>query len=116
MNMPGPPPYGAPVPPTGVVAPGPVFDVMAVLNGVVDLRAYKRRYLILCSSPPRNFLDNMNASLQGPNIMPLIHLTNGIEFLEAQNFELVNVFTLQSGSWPIYYAMMRRAQGDSAKT
>ncbi len=38
--------------------PGPVFDVFAVLNGVVDLRSYPRRNLVL-SSPQTGGFENV---------------------------------------------------------
>ncbi|MGW5385631.1 hypothetical protein [Nocardia sp. NPDC003963] len=70
-------------------APGPVFDVMAVLNGVVDLRSYPRRNLALSSPPRREF------RRAGSNVSvlfePVVHLLNGIELLETQGWELVSV-------------------------
>ncbi|MBF6166340.1 hypothetical protein IU486_16485 [Streptomyces gardneri] len=70
-------------------APGPVFDVIAVLNGAVDLRSYPRRNLVL-SSPPRvefrTLGDNRSAIVE-----PVVHLLNGIELLESQGWELVSV-------------------------
>lgn len=70
-------------------APGPVFDVIAVLNGAVDLRSYPRRNLVL-SSPPRvefrTLGDNRSAIFE-----PVVHLLNGIELLESQGWALVSV-------------------------
>ncbi|MGK8510367.1 hypothetical protein ACRS5S_20745 [Nocardia asiatica] len=70
-------------------APGPVFDVIAVLNGVVDLRSYSRRNLVL-SSPLRlefrTLGDNTSTVFE-----PVVHLLNGIELLESQGWELVSV-------------------------
>ncbi len=70
-------------------APGPVFDVIAVLNGVVDLRSYPRRNLVL-SSPLRlefrTLGDNTSTVFE-----PVVHLLNGIELLESQGWELVSV-------------------------
>ncbi|WP_280334889.1 PAS domain S-box protein [Nocardia wallacei] len=70
-------------------APGPVFDVIAVLNGVVDLSSYPRRNLAL-SSPPRlerRVLADNTATL----FEPIVHLLNGVELLESQGWELVSV-------------------------
>jgi hypothetical protein len=70
-------------------APGPVFDVIAVLNGAVDLRSYQRRNLAL-STPPR-----VEYRKTGGNVSvlfePIVHLLNGIELLESQGWELVGV-------------------------
>ncbi|WP_280236718.1 hypothetical protein [Nocardia cyriacigeorgica] len=70
-------------------APGPVFDVIAVLNGAVDLRSYPRRNLAL-SSPPRTEFRKMgdNTSVL---FEPIVHLLNGIELLESQGWQLVSV-------------------------
>ncbi len=70
-------------------APGPVFDVIAVPNGVVDLSSYPRRNLAL-SSPPRlerRVLADNTATL----FEPIVHLLNGVELLESQGWELVSV-------------------------
>lgn len=63
--------------------------MIAVLNGVVDLRSYPRRNLAL-SSPPR-----LETRILGDNTSiifePIVHLLNGIELLESQGWELVTV-------------------------
>ncbi|MEV0366502.1 hypothetical protein [Nocardia fusca] len=70
-------------------APGPVFDVIAVLNGIVDLRSYQRRNLAL-STPPRVEYRKTGGSVS-VIFEPIVHLLNGIELLESQGWELVSV-------------------------
>lgn len=70
-------------------APGPVFDVIAVLNGAVDLRSYPRRNLAL-SSPPRVEFRKLGGNTSAI-FEPIVHLLNGIELLESQGWELVSV-------------------------
>ncbi|MGA6203152.1 hypothetical protein [Nocardia testacea] len=70
-------------------APGPVFDVIAVLNGTVDLRSYPRRNLAL-SSPPRVEFRTLGDDI--PVLFePIVHLLNGVELLESQGWELISV-------------------------
>ncbi|MGW6335530.1 hypothetical protein [Nocardia rhamnosiphila] len=69
--------------------PGPVFDVIAVLEGTVDLRSYPRRNLALSSRPQveyRKIGGSMPVLFE-----PIVHLLNGIELLESQGWELVSV-------------------------
>ncbi|MGK8523027.1 hypothetical protein ACRS6B_16355 [Nocardia asteroides] len=79
-------------------APGPIFDVIALLNGALDLQSYPRRNLVL-SSPPRvefrTLGDNRSVIFE-----PVIHLLNGVELLESQGWELVSVIerSVDSGS------------------
>ncbi|WP_067855681.1 hypothetical protein [Nocardia shimofusensis] len=89
-------------------APGPVFDVIAVLNGAVDLRSYPRRNLIL-SSPQTGGFAFGAAAYQRAIFEPVVHLLNGIELLESQGWELVSVLDRNIDS--VYYTMafMRRA-------
>ncbi len=63
--------------------------MIAVLNGVVDLRSYPHRNLAL-SSPPRV---ETRASSNNNSVIfePVVHLLNGIELLESQGWELVSV-------------------------
>ncbi|MET8797825.1 hypothetical protein ABZV91_15480 [Nocardia sp. NPDC004568] len=69
--------------------PGPVFDVIAVLDGTVDLRSYPRRNLAL-SSRPRVEYRKIGGSTS-VLFEPVVHLLNGIELLESQGWELVSV-------------------------
>jgi hypothetical protein len=87
-------------------APGPVFDVFAVLNSAVDLRSYPRRTLVLSSPTPRG--------MSGPAVYeravfePVIHLANGIEMLESQGWELVSVIDRNVENVYCTMAFMRR--------
>ncbi|MEW1741128.1 hypothetical protein AB0346_34810 [Nocardia beijingensis] len=77
-------------------APGPVFDVIAVLNSAVDLRSYPRRNLVLSSPPRVEFRttgDNRSVIFE-----PVVHLLNGIELLESQGWELVSVIERSVGT------------------
>lgn len=65
-------------------APGPVFDVFAVLNGAVDLRSYPRRHLVLSSPQTGGGFLFSGESFQRAIFEPVVHLVNGIEFLESQ--------------------------------
>jgi len=87
---------------------GPVFDVIAVLNGVVDLRSYPRRHLVLSSPQTGGFLLGA-AAFQRAIFEPVVHLVNGIELLESQGWELVSV--TERNIENVYYTMafMRRA-------
>ncbi len=89
-------------------APGPVFDVIAVLNGVVDLRSYPRRNLVLSSPQTGGFVFG-SAGYQRAIFEPVVHLVNGIELLESQSWELVSV--VERNIENVYYmlAFMRRA-------
>ncbi|WP_194817601.1 hypothetical protein [Nocardia sp. XZ_19_385] len=88
-------------------AAGPVFDVFDVLNGVVDLRSYPRRILVI------NVRQTVTAAF-GPKqveralLEPIIHLTNGIEFLETQGWQLVSVVNRELGEWCYPLAFLRR--------
>lgn len=88
--------------------PGPVFDVFAVLNGVVDLRSYPRRNLVLSSPQTGGFIFGA-ADYQRAIFEPVVHLVNGIEMLESQGWELVSV--VERNIENVYYTMafMRRA-------
>ncbi|MGV9923050.1 hypothetical protein [Nocardia rhamnosiphila] len=90
-----------------VPAPGPVFDVFAVLNGAVDLRSYPRRNLVP-SSPTPGGLVLGTAAYERVVFEPIVHLTNGIEMLETQGWELVSVIDRNIEN--VYYTMafMRR--------
>ncbi|MFE9581164.1 hypothetical protein ACFYO1_32655 [Nocardia sp. NPDC006044] len=87
--------------------PGPIFDVIAVLNGVVDLRAYPRRNLVLSSPQTSGFVLGADG-YQRAIFEPVVHLVNGIELLESQGWELVTV--LERNIQNVYYTMafMRR--------
>ncbi|WP_159080260.1 hypothetical protein [Nocardia suismassiliense] len=89
-------------------APGPIFDVIAVLNGMVDLRSYPRRHLVLSSPQTGGFVFG-SADYQRAIFEPVVHLVNGIELLESQGWELVSV--VERNIENVYYtiAFMRRA-------
>ncbi|MFC9435323.1 hypothetical protein [Nocardia sp. NPDC057030] len=82
--------------------PGPIFDVIAVLNGVVDLRAYPRRTLVLSSPQTGGFVQTAD-DYQRAIFEPIVHLVNGIELLESQGWELVTV--LEQNIRHVYYTM-----------
>ncbi|MFC8381172.1 hypothetical protein [Nocardia sp. NPDC056952] len=88
-------------------APGPVFDVIAVLNGAVDLRSYPRRNLVL-SSPQTGGLVFGSAAYQRAIFEPVVHLLNGVEMLESQGWQMVTVVERNIDN--VYYmlAFMRR--------
>ncbi|GGK62103.1 hypothetical protein [Nocardia camponoti] len=87
--------------------PGPIFDVIAVLNGVVDLRNYPRRHLVLSAPPSGGFVFGTDG-YQRALLEPIVHLTNGIELLESQGWELVSVVTPQLDRQSFTVAFMRR--------
>ncbi|MFG1793031.1 hypothetical protein [Nocardia sp. NPDC049149] len=88
-------------------APGPIFDVIAVLNGVVDLRSYPRKHLVLSSPQTGGFVFGADG-YQRAIFEPVVHLVNGIELLESQGWELVSV--VERNIQNVYYtiAFMRR--------
>ncbi|MFB8277728.1 hypothetical protein [Nocardia colli] len=88
-------------------APGPIFDVIAVLNGVVDLSSYPGRNLVL-SSPQTSGYSYHADGYQRAIFEPVVHLVNGIELLESQGWQLVTV--LERNIQHVYYTMafMRR--------
>jgi hypothetical protein len=85
----------------------PTIDVWDVLSGAFDLRSYSRRYLVLVSwARERVNLSTDVIQHYGPAIH---HLTNGIEWLEPQGWELVNVFSVaEANNRACSFAMMRR--------
>ncbi|MEU7631768.1 hypothetical protein AB0C34_17520 [Nocardia sp. NPDC049220] len=87
--------------------PGPVFDVIAVLNGVVDLRSYPRRNLVLSSAQSGGFVFG-SAGHQRAIFKPVVHLVNGIELLGSQGWELVSVVERNIGNAYYTLAFMRR--------
>ncbi|WP_157111970.1 hypothetical protein [Nocardia beijingensis] len=89
-------------------APGPVFDVIAVLNGAVDLRSYPRRNLVLSSLQGGGFAFG-SAGYQRAIFEPVVHLVNGIELLETQGWELVSVLDRNISNVNYTLAFMRRA-------
>ncbi|MGI5219866.1 hypothetical protein [Nocardia sp. CA-290969] len=89
-------------------APGPVFDVLAVLNGAVDLRSYPRRNLVL-SSPRIGSSSLFSGDAYRRAVFePVVHLVNGIEFLESQGWELVSVVERNIDTSCYTMAFMRR--------
>ncbi|MEV0248398.1 hypothetical protein AB0H76_17505 [Nocardia sp. NPDC050712] len=89
-------------------APGPVFDVIAVLNGVVDLRSYPRRNIVLSSPQSGGFVFG-SAGYERAIFEPVIHLVNGIELLESQGWQLVSVVDRNIEKVNYTMAFMRRA-------
>ncbi|WP_280415604.1 hypothetical protein [Nocardia carnea] len=89
-------------------APGPVFDVFAVLNGTVDLRSYPRRNLVLSVHTAGGGVLFGAAAYQRAVFEPIVHLVNAIELLESQGWQLVSVTDRNIES--VYYTMafMRR--------
>ncbi|MFD3508718.1 hypothetical protein [Nocardia sp. NPDC058666] len=88
-------------------APGPVFDVIAVLNGAVDLRAYPRRNLVLSSPQTGGFLFG-SGDYQRAVVEPVVHLLNGVEMLESQGWQLVSVIDRKIDNACYTMAFMRR--------
>ncbi|MEU1982995.1 hypothetical protein [Nocardia sp. NPDC019395] len=88
-------------------ASGPIFDVFAVLNGAVDLRSYPRRNLVLSSSPSGDFVFG-RAGVERAVFEPVVHLANGIEWLESQGWELVTVVDRGINGGGVLFAFMRR--------
>lgn len=88
-------------------APGPIFDVIAVLNGAVDLQSYPRRNLVLSSPQTGGFVFG-SAAYQRAIFEPVVHLLNGVEMLENQGWQLVSVVERNIDN--VYYmlAFMRR--------
>lgn len=87
--------------------PGPIFDVIAVLNGAVDLQSYPRRNLVLSSPQTGGFVFG-SAAYQRAIFEPVVHLLNGVEMLENQGWQLVSVVERNIDN--VYYmlAFMRR--------
>jgi hypothetical protein len=88
-------------------APGPIFDVFAVLNGAVDLRSYPRRTLVLSSPTPGGVVFGAEA-YERSIFEPVLHLANGIEILESQGWELVSVIDRNIENVYHTMAFMRR--------
>lgn len=82
--------------------------MFAVLNGAVDLRSYPRRHLVLSSPQTGGGFLFSGESFQRAIFEPVVHLVNGIEFLESQGWELVSV--VERNIENVYYTMafMRR--------
>lgn len=87
-------------------SPGPIFDVIAVLNGMVDLQSYSRRNLVLSSQQPGGVFTP--SSYERVIFEPVFHLVNGIELLESQGWELVSVVERNFGNVSYTMAFMRR--------
>lgn len=102
--------YGPP--PLLPAGTGLLFEAGAILNGTVDMRTYQRKYLVVCSEPPRKFgweTGLANADHQGT----LSTLALCIEWLDEHfGWEPVSVFTRQIGDhYYIHHALLRRRDG-----
>lgn len=82
--------------------------MIAVLNGVVDLRSYPRRNIVLSSPQSGGFVFG-SAGYERAIFEPVIHLVNGIELLESQGWQLVSVVDRNIEKVNYTMAFMRRA-------
>ncbi|MEU2121023.1 hypothetical protein [Nocardia niwae] len=95
-------------PPPLPAGPGPVLEARAVLNGTIDMRTYRRKYLVICAQPRRGLAWDAGL-LKANHQASLSTLTSCIEWLDIHfGWELVSVFTRQVDKYYIHHAMLRR--------
>ncbi|MFI9631736.1 hypothetical protein ACIHAX_03495 [Nocardia sp. NPDC051929] len=95
-------------PPLLPAGPGTVLDARAVLNGTVDMRTYRRKYLVIYAQPRRGLAWDAGL-LKANHDGNLSILASCIEWLDTYfGWEMVSVFTRQVDKYYIHHAMLRR--------
>lgn len=97
--------------------PGTLYPALDVLNGVVDMRTYQRRYLTIYTvSNVTNGITALSTLTQADYGGTLGPLTDCIEWLDEHfGFEVVSVFNREAtGTYLATYAMLRRRSAPAA--
>ncbi|GAA5069026.1 hypothetical protein [Nocardia callitridis] len=87
------------------------MEATDVLNGIVDMRTYGRRYLTIYAAPPARSggLSAMSAVAHPDGFGVFETVTTCVEWLDEHfDFEVAAVFNRQVGAGYICYAMLRR--------